>query len=1077
MSSINIESKRLFSSSLATLLLSSAVYGSTCVKSTTDINYLFDRDVVKLGSNIDEKNWGENLITLRSLGFDANNRAVFEATKTNGGSFSAGEVSLRVGSSSSYATMHDRKSAAGSSKIYLFSKPLNHLDKDTFPKAFYLRFDNANTGGWAKTDIPIFIERKEQQVCTQYSDEKPKSSDKYSKPINWDSLVNVDKAKFLIDSGHTEFETTSWWKEQPYYDRDNIYNFYIATLQSSLTNLKNATMSIDDIDYSIYAQKSWIMNHLRIDEMIAYFKKYPYEFDTKESSSWWNDYTQKQSVLAQFNDSSSLEEYSIALSSNELEIDKRFIVVDTSYNPKVVAMAKKSTRASAQNFVYDSPSYKRAISSGSDVEIVELSELKKDNNVVDRYIKDNPEKVVDVSFISKDTAMTAGMVLLSFTPADVLVDLYDVSRESYFAATNNSRYSEVTLIIAGLGIVAEVAPPLDSILAGIKNSWRLFLKNFNPKHISSLESSLITQLKGIKKQDYSFLPATCQNKTRSKALEIGAKAKCAVDSIINSKDTIKRNLANNTLDGSKELVQESQELIIKVTNSTSSSIKNLIPNLKSSAKFNGLPSDIKEASMRILDDALKHPQEAVRKSVSNIIESADKTKINLLESAISATRKKVASPLEALVGKNEIVVSAGGRIAKPSEQLTNIINAADKITDGKETLQHIAQNTRQGFIGVFSKSAEYVKDVKQSAASSRALKIYRDRIIKMESQKGFGESFTTMLKNRAFGKLKNAKPERVDKGLDGIDLKKLLEDEPGLWNLNSSIKTKPDAFGNIKDGGYTYIVRDNGSKRNINLNFDANFNLREVLSTPLRSEFINSGKHNGKSLMPLIGPKFTGRFTRIEDAKPAIKNNEQGAGEGFKHRDFTGNYIKKNDKKIQTDGINNIGDNVKVLSFTPNASQSQSKMAIYKDMCLELTKGWSLVGNPDKTQPLIYNNHFSKETVYTHNGKGWQINHEKIEPYQGFWVFTTKNKRVCTNVNVLDVGSTQLTVKQGWNLLSLPVYKNISSELFMDKSSFIDGVYKYSSNGWRNSKEDKFELDFSDGFWIYNSHSDVTIDF
>ena len=161
--------------------------------------------------------------------------------------------------------------------------------------------------------------------------------------------------------------------------------------------------------------------------------------------------------------------------------------------------------------------------------------------------------------------------------------------------------------------------------------------------------------------------------------------------------------------------------------------------------------------------------------------------------------------------------------------------------------------------------------------------------------------------------------------------------------------------------------------------------------------------------------------------------------------------------------------------------------ALVADTSIKLTKGWQFVGFPSTIDDThAFNNKNvdivwgfdapsqkwlgytpSKETKEKIATKGYKTL-SSIAPWQGVWIHN-KSDWALTLKDEKDSNAT-ISLKEGWNLISLPTDMTISPTLFQD-----DILWKYSQKGWQLSQQNGenaniappiSKINSAEAFWV-----------
>ncbi len=167
----------------------------------------------------------------------------------------------------------------------------------------------------------------------------------------------------------------------------------------------------------------------------------------------------------------------------------------------------------------------------------------------------------------------------------------------------------------------------------------------------------------------------------------------------------------------------------------------------------------------------------------------------------------------------------------------------------------------------------------------------------------------------------------------------------------------------------------------------------------------------------------------------------------------------------------------------------------FADSALLLKKGWQLIGSTSKIEDM---NIFESKNVeqiwqFDANEQKWRgyspdseiqkkINDRgyakilTIESWHGFWI-KSKNEWALTFPTDTDKSDENITLKKGWNLISLPINTVVSPHIFDGKT-----LWKYAKNNQWEFFEKKTKENFptishitnSDGIWV-RSNEDQNI--
>ena len=152
-----------------------------------------------------------------------------------------------------------------------------------------------------------------------------------------------------------------------------------------------------------------------------------------------------------------------------------------------------------------------------------------------------------------------------------------------------------------------------------------------------------------------------------------------------------------------------------------------------------------------------------------------------------------------------------------------------------------------------------------------------------------------------------------------------------------------------------------------------------------------------------------------------------------------------------------------------------------------IKSGWQLVGLDSDISDMSIFDKDSVSQVWTYNAStqkwsGYSPNSDtlnkisktyttisKIDRWQGVWIKSTKEWQLdISNSSKLDTPIDTISLKEGWNLISIPINSTLSPKVFSDEI-----VWKYSDNNWsmfENNSTISFgkieNIRSSDGIWV-----------
>ncbi len=158
----------------------------------------------------------------------------------------------------------------------------------------------------------------------------------------------------------------------------------------------------------------------------------------------------------------------------------------------------------------------------------------------------------------------------------------------------------------------------------------------------------------------------------------------------------------------------------------------------------------------------------------------------------------------------------------------------------------------------------------------------------------------------------------------------------------------------------------------------------------------------------------------------------------------------------------------------------------FADSALLLKKGWQLIGSTTQIKDMSIFDAKNVDQIWhfeasTQKWKGYSPDNatqqkisdkgfEKIDSLQSWHGFWIKSKRDWSLSFPSDIQNrdTNITLKKGWNLISLPVNSVVSPHIFDDAT-----VWKYANNQWNFFNKDNNEefpaishISNSDGIWV-----------
>ena len=168
--------------------------------------------------------------------------------------------------------------------------------------------------------------------------------------------------------------------------------------------------------------------------------------------------------------------------------------------------------------------------------------------------------------------------------------------------------------------------------------------------------------------------------------------------------------------------------------------------------------------------------------------------------------------------------------------------------------------------------------------------------------------------------------------------------------------------------------------------------------------------------------------------------------------------------------------------------------SVFADSTLLLKKGWQLIGSTNDIESLDLFKQKDVEQVWAYDGStqkwlGFSPDssiqkkiHDKgfstissLKSWHGFWV-KSKDDWALSFEDEKQSRDTNITLKKGWNLISLPINSTVSPHIFDDKT-----VWKYTKNNeWQFFNKEKSEdfkpisyISNSDGVWVKSDKDQV----
>jgi uncharacterized secreted protein with C-terminal beta-propeller domain len=168
--------------------------------------------------------------------------------------------------------------------------------------------------------------------------------------------------------------------------------------------------------------------------------------------------------------------------------------------------------------------------------------------------------------------------------------------------------------------------------------------------------------------------------------------------------------------------------------------------------------------------------------------------------------------------------------------------------------------------------------------------------------------------------------------------------------------------------------------------------------------------------------------------------------------------------------------------------------SVFADSTLLLKKGWQLIGSTNDIESLDIFKPKDVEQVWAYDGstQKWlgfspdstiqkKINDKgfstisSLKSWHGFWV-KSKDDWALRFKDEKQSKDTNITLKKGWNLISLPINSTVSPHIFDDKT-----VWKYTKNSeWQFFNKEKNEdfkpisyISNSDGIWVKSDKDQV----
>jgi uncharacterized secreted protein with C-terminal beta-propeller domain len=147
---------------------------------------------------------------------------------------------------------------------------------------------------------------------------------------------------------------------------------------------------------------------------------------------------------------------------------------------------------------------------------------------------------------------------------------------------------------------------------------------------------------------------------------------------------------------------------------------------------------------------------------------------------------------------------------------------------------------------------------------------------------------------------------------------------------------------------------------------------------------------------------------------------------------------------------------------------------------IDLNSGWNLIGfYKDQTfKEITANSDISK--IYTYKNGNWEKD-GNISAIDGVWAFSKSSGRFYFDHSIsdsskLNLDVSKISLKKGWNLISIPINSAVSPDIFREQRS----VWKYNGGEWYKYQKDGISeypkidvLGTGEGFWVYSDIEEV----